>query len=92
MSHHRRVVSTVFLAVVLALSGALVLLLGSTAQVSPAPGRRWPSTSGIPGLISWANDAWPGPTSGSVAVSGTTAVVRRPYDNTYMGAAYVSPM
>jgi hypothetical protein len=92
MSHHRSVVSTVFLAVVVAMTGALVLLLGSTAQGLSRPraavaSKRKPV---IPVADLVANDAWPGANFGwSVAVSGTTAVVGAPYDNTYMGAAYV---
>src|ERR1700679_2237895 len=89
---HRRVVSTVFLALVVAVTGALVLLLGSTAQGLSRPGATVASAKRkfIPVADLVASDAWAGDNFGwSVAVSGSTAVVGAPYANHYMGAAYV---
>jgi hypothetical protein len=92
MSQHRRVVSTVFLALVVAVTGALVLLLGSTAQgLSPpqaAAASKHKAIVPVADLV--ASDAWAGADFGwSVAVSGTTAVVGAPYADGYKGAAYV---
>jgi len=89
----RAVISTVFIAVVVALTGSLVLFLGSVAQADSPSHRVVASkvTHGPKQLSELlASNAWTGDDFGwSVAVSGSTAVVGAPYASSYTGAAYI---
>jgi hypothetical protein len=94
--HHRAVVSTVLFAIVVAMTGALVLFLGSTAQAVTRSHGAAASRAKAPRQLAevLASDSWVGADFGwSVAVSGSTAVVGAPYADTpaaaYTGAAYV---
>jgi len=91
MSHHRRGVSAVIFAVVVALTGALMVLLGSTAQGLTRPHGAASKRKSLPPMAELiAAVPWSGADFGwSVAVSGSTAVVGAPYANSYTGAAYV---
>ncbi len=91
MFHHRRVVSAVIFAVVVAMTGALVLALGSTAQGLTRPHGAASKRRALPVMAELiASVPWSGADFGwSVAVSGSIAVVGAPYANSYNGAAYV---
>jgi hypothetical protein len=91
MSDHRRVVSTVFVALVVALTGALVLLLGSTAQGLARPqgstASKRKAVVPLADLIPSDATGWTNANFGwSVAVSGSTAVVGAPYATAVNGA------
>jgi hypothetical protein len=91
MSHHRRVVSALIFAVVVAMTGALVLLLGSTAQGFTRPhgtSSKRRALTPLATLIA-TDPSYNGNFGWSVAVSGSTAVVGAPYANSSTGAAYV---
>jgi len=82
----------VFLSIIVALAGSLVLFFASTAQASGRPTVTVASKVKVPSALSelLASDAWPGAGFGwSVSVSGSTAVVGAPYASGYTGAAYV---
>jgi hypothetical protein len=90
--NNRAVMSTVIFAVIVALTGSLVLFLGSAAQAA-SPSHR-AATAKVHGprqlkeLVS--STPWVGDDFGwSVAISGSTAVVGAPYANLYTGAAYI---
>jgi hypothetical protein len=92
MQHHRRaVMSTVLFAVVVAMTAALTVFLGSSAQAAGHSGAVAANVKGATPLAELlASDAWAGADFGwSVAVSGSTAVVGAPYADSYTGAAYV---
>jgi uncharacterized protein (DUF2345 family) len=91
--NRRAVMSIGFFTLIVALTGSLVLFLGSAAQ---AAGRSSEASSAKPKAPPsplselLASDAWPGDDFGwSVSISGTTAVVGAPYADSYTGAAYV---
>jgi uncharacterized protein (DUF2345 family) len=86
--------SIVFFTLIVALTGSLVLFLGSAAQAagrsSEAPSAKAKPKPPSPLSELLASDAWPGDEFGwSVSISGTTAVVGAPYADSYTGAAYV---
>jgi hypothetical protein len=88
--------STVLFAIVVAMTGTLVLFLGSAAQaVTRSHGVPTSQVKGkgeAPRQLAelLASDAWTGDDFGwSVSVSGSTAVVGAPYADSYTGAAYV---
>jgi nucleoside-specific outer membrane channel protein Tsx len=93
--NNRAVISTVLFTIVVALTGSLVLFLGSTAQAATRTHHAKAATAAkahgphqLGQLV--ASDAWPGDDFGwSVAISGSTAVVGAPYAQNYMGAAYI---
>jgi len=90
--NRRAVLSTIFFAVVVSLTGSLLLFLGTTSQASgrPTPGGAAKAKAPTPLSVLLAADAWPGDDFGwSVSVSGSTAVVGAPYASDYTGAAYV---
>ncbi len=94
--HHRAIVSTVLFTVVVAMTAALVLFLGSAAQAVTRSHGAALSKAKAPRQLAevLASDSWVGAGFGwSVAVSGSTAVVGAPYADTpgvsYTGAAYV---
>jgi hypothetical protein len=93
--NRRAVVSTALFAVIVLLTGSLVLFLGSVAQAAGRPSGAMAKKAKklkVPSPLSelLASDAWPGDDFGwSVSVSGTTAVVGAPYADSYTGAAYV---
>ena len=90
--NRRAVVSTVLFTIVIALTGTLILFLGSAAQASGRPPVTVAQKVKVPSVLSQllASDAWPGDGFGwSVSVSGSTAVVGAPYVDSYTGAAYV---
>ncbi|HVC71016.1 MAG TPA: FG-GAP repeat protein [Acidimicrobiales bacterium] len=85
-------ISTVLFAVVVALTGSLVLFLGSAAGAAGPSHRVVAAKAHGPRQLSEliASDAWTGDDFGwSVAVSGSTAVVGAPYAGAYKGAAYI---
>jgi hypothetical protein len=90
------VIATVLFALLVALTGSLVLFLGSTAQAAARHHRPVASKPKVPPVLGEliASDAWVGDNFGwSVSVSGSTAVVGAPYANSpagsYTGAAYI---
>jgi hypothetical protein len=90
------VIATALFALLVALTGSLVLFLGSTAQAAARHHRPVASKPKVPSVLGEliASDAWVGDNFGwSVSVSGSTAVVGAPYANTaagsYTGAAYI---
>ena len=99
--NRRAVISTVLFAVIVAVTGTLVLFLGSAAQAAGrstsahAPAhkkvkaeKKAKALTPLQEVI--ASDAWTGDDFGwSVSISGTTAVVGAPYADSYTGAAYV---
>src|ERR1700691_4508193 len=99
--NRRAVTSTVLLSLIVALSGSLVLFLGSTAQAAGRPAATKPTAPVAakakvkakgPSLLTevLASDPWAGSAFGwSVSVSGSTAVVGAPYSDAYAGSAYV---
>ncbi len=90
--NNRAVFSTVFFAVVVALTGSLVMFLGSVAQAASPSHRAVAAKASGPHQLDEliASDAWNGDDFGwSVAVSGSTAVVGAPYASSYGGAAYI---
>jgi hypothetical protein len=100
--NRRAVLSTALFTVIVALTGTLLLFLGSAAQAagrSPAPAASKATapkvtapkakvTTHLSELL--AGDPWAGNEFGwSVSISGSTAVVGAPYAQSYTGAAYV---